>query len=105
MLKAKMMCCRQEHKGIPGSSLSAHSDFAMEASNRLTADDGAQLRTDGGVAVDAQAGGQLQMASTSGLRLRKVTALHQGSAGASKAVVSPDGGEACLLCPARFGQR
>eukprot|EP00891_Asterochloris_glomerata_P003715 jgi/Astpho2/3715/fgenesh1_pg.00060_%23_32_t len=83
---------RQERKGIPGSNLSAHSDVAMEASNRLTADDGAQLRTDGGVAVDAQAGGQLQVASTSGLRLRKVTALHQGSAGASKAVVSPDGG-------------
>ena len=89
------MRCRQGRKAAPASSLSAHSEFAMEASHRLMADDRAHLRTDGGAGADAQASAQLQSASASGLRLRKVTALHQGSAGADKPVVSIDGGDAC----------
>ena len=95
LLSVKSMRCRQGRKAAPASSLSAHSGFAMEASHRLMADDGAQLRTDGGAGADAQASAQLQLASASGLRLRKVTALHQVSAGADGTVVSLDGGDAC----------
>ena len=94
MLDVNTMRCRQARKGALGSSPSPHSDFAVEASNRLMTDDGAQLRTNGGVATDVPACGQLQVASAGGLRLREVAALHQGTAGAAGAVVYPYGGEA-----------